>query len=211
MTLSEQLKISTKSLHDAAEGQNFQRLLANGLLSVDMYAMYLAQLFLVHKTLEEAIANYASTDARLAQVVSSDQIQEQFLKEDLDFLGTSPQTIQPLPATARLLETIGSSAKNNPVSLLGFHYVLLGSKHGGKLIARNLKERYRFDGSGTKYFNPYGESFMPCWQAFIKNLNGIPLAGSDGEEIVAAAQAMFRAVSQIGQQLESQIGQKPKH
>jgi heme oxygenase len=208
MNFSEQLKSATRSFHSAAEGQNFQRLLANALLPVDLYASYLGQLFFVHQALEEAIEQYSKTDKRLKEVVLPEQIQEGFLRNDLIFLGTAPETMTPLPATSRLRQEIAFQATNNPLSLLGFHYVLLGSKHGGKLIAKNIKERYQFDASGTQYFNPYGENFMPCWQSFIKNLNQLERGEADQDDVIKAAQAMFSGIGEIGTALENIFEQR---
>lgn len=205
MTLSERLKSSTKPLHDSAEGHNFQRLLANGLLSLADYGAYLEQLFLVHTVLEKNIKHFGANDKRLASIVGQEQLQESFLKEDLEFLGSNPSSIEPLPVTAKFIRKIEVSAKDNPSSLLGFHYVLLGSKHGGKFIARNLKQKYSFNDAGTRYFDPYGELFMQHWRSFISGLNEAEFSETEDKSIIEAAKETFVAVSEVGSALESRM------
>lgn len=208
MTLSEQLKISTKPLHDNAEGHNFQRLLANGNLPVPFYSAYLEQLYLVHEALESNIVRTGASDKRLSRIVSQEQVQEPFLKADLEFLGKDAKAIKPLSVTSNLLDKIEHSAKESPSSLLGFHYVLLGSKHGGKFIAHNLKQKYGFDGMGTKYFDPYGDTFMKHWRSFIDELNQAEFSEPEQSQIIEAAKATFKAVSEIGSALENDLKSK---
>ena len=205
MTLAEDLKSSTRGLHDAAEGHNFQGLLAQALLPLEDYKKYLEQLFLIHKILEEKIRENWKSDTRLSDVVLSSQMQEPFLREDLEFLKTDSRTITPLASTATFMQQIGAAAVDNPISLLGFHYVLLGSKHGGKFIAKNVREKYAFVESGATYFDPYGDQFMPCWRAFISALNEAPLSESDASAVIEAAKMTFLSIGNIGGELEQHL------
>jgi heme oxygenase len=205
MTLQETLKSSTRGFHDAAEGHNFQGLLAQALLPLDDYKRYLEQLFLVHSILEEKIRENWKADPRLSAVVLENQMQEPFLKKDLEFLKTDYRKIAPLPSTAKFTQQIEAAAKSNPISLLGFHYVLLGSKHGGKFIAKNVREKYSFTGSGAIYFDPYGDQFMPCWKTFINALNEAPLSDTDTASVIEAAKMTFLSIGDIGSELEQQL------
>jgi heme oxygenase len=203
-TLAENLKTSTRPYHDAAEGNEFQKHLASGLLPLPAYARYLSQLFLVHAELESKILSESKKDTRLEKVVSKEQIQEDYLREDLKSLNVQPDTVQPINATTEFITAIEKAATNNPLSLLGFHYVLLGSKHGGKFIAKNLKEAYKNGSVGTKYFDPYGDTFMTYWRAFIQSLNDLDVSEKDVNEIVDAAKTTFTLVGKIGSELEAE-------
>lgn len=202
MTLAEDLKAATKPFHDTAEGHNFQRDLAAGLLPIATYTCYLEQLFLIHKALEKLIAEHSKTNQRLAKVVTIEQMQVPFLQNDLSLLRSAPDRIRPLTATANLIRQIESAGIDNPFSLLGFHYVLLGSKHGGKFIAANLRKKYNVNGDITKYFDPYGDKFMPLWRHFINTLNECVCSEQDSEEITKAAKNTFLAIADIGSELE---------
>jgi heme oxygenase (biliverdin-producing, ferredoxin) len=204
-TLSENLKTSTRPYHDAAEGSIFQSLLTAGSLPLSLYGSYLGQLFLVHDRLEKFIRDGEKADDRLSQVVAQVQYQVPFLRDDLSTLGLEPDTTKPLPATAKFLAVIDAAA-SKPISLLGIHYVLLGSKHGGKFIAKNLKVHYGFNGEGTRYFDPYGDMFMTHWRAFIASLNEISVAPDETDQILETAKQTFSAVGAIGKELEPNSG-----
>jgi heme oxygenase len=208
MTLSENLKTSTRPYHDAAEGSIFQSCLTAGSLPLSLYGSYLGQLFLVHDRLEKFIKDGEKTDDRFSRVVSEVQYQVPYLSEDLSTLGLEPGTLKPLAATGKFLSVIDAAASNKPISLLGIHYVLLGSKHGGKFIAKNLKEHYGFNGEGTRYFDPYGDTFMTHWRAFIASLNEISVAPDEADQIVETAKQTFTAVGAIGKELEPHTGAK---
>lgn len=209
MTVSERLKTSTRPLHDSAESNNFQRLLSSGLLAIPAYSAYLEQLFLVHQRLESEIKTHAESYPRLQEIVSAEQMQEAFLRDDLQFLDVDPTNVTSLPQTANLLNQISLAAQNNPVALLGFHYVLLGSKHGGKFIAHNVKQKYGFDGRGAKYFDPYAGTFMQHWRIFIDGVNQSNFTEADINSLLDGAKAMFLAINEIGSALDTKFKTTP--
>jgi heme oxygenase len=202
MTLAENLKASTRTYHDSAEGHDFQRYLAQALLPLDQYRQYLEQLYLVHSTLERNIKEKREQEPRLTSVVLENQMQERFLQQDLAYLKSDQKNITALPATLRLLKTIDLAAGTNAIALLGFHYVLLGSKHGGKFIAKSVREKYQFTSNGANYFDPYGDQFMTYWRTFINAINEIPVSKSDTIALIEAAQATFIGIGEIGSELE---------
>ncbi len=202
ISLMDRLKESTRSMHDSAEGSQFQGLLAKGMLSESAYADYLAQLYLVHSTLEKEIRRRADSKNGFDKIVSNEQLQEPFLKADLERFGRKVEDIKPLPSTQRLLRLLENYSEACPPALLGMHYVLLGSKHGGKFIAKTCSETYNLqDGKGVMYFDPYGQNFMPIWKAFKEEMNQLELNEKDREKVCAAAGVMFMAVTEIGGEL----------
>ncbi|MFX9692342.1 biliverdin-producing heme oxygenase, partial [Acinetobacter baumannii] len=84
-------------------------------------------------------------------------------------------------------ENIDKLATRGP-ALLGSHYVLLGSKHGGKYIAHSLQSKYHLnEGKGAIYFDPYGTNFQQIWKSFVAGMNELPLGSEDEEAMVLAA------------------------
>jgi heme oxygenase len=200
--LAQVLKTSTRPFHDSAEGSQFQSYLTSGQISIADYATYLGQLFLIHGKLETELVSAMKKEARLSQVISDEQLQDAHLRADLVHFGVQPHTVVPLETTARFLQNIDSAASKQPLALLGFHYVLFGSKHGGKFIAKNLSTVHNLNGDGTKYFDPYGSDFMPYWRAFVEKMNKLELSESEVAAIVKAAEQTFVAVGEIGRELE---------
>lgn len=193
-TIALQLKESTRSAHNSAEGHKFQKELGSGTLSRDLYTQYLGQLFLTHQALENAM----SKQPYMGSVVSPEQLQTEFLKTDLKALGVEPGSVKPIAITERMLERIEQLSKENPISLLGYHYVLLGSKHGGKFIASINKKTFDLENGGCIYFDPYGPEFQKHWKHFVDGINAFEIHDAQVEPLMKAAGEMFEFVEQLG-------------
>ncbi len=199
----ENLKSTTRADHDSAEGHDFQRLLFSGQLPYETFCDYVGQLFVLHKALEDEL-KLASQDARVNKVLGDWQYQEGFLDSDLTALGRKSADCKPLPATAKIIGSIKATSKKHPIALLGYHYVLLGSKHGARMICPNLKKSYNLDGhNGTLYFDPYEGKFMQLWGEFKDSMNNNQLNESETAEILEAAKLMFQAMGEIGEGLHA--------
>lgn len=202
-TLMENLKSTTRADHDSAEGHDFQRLLFSGQLPYETFCDYVGQLFVLHKALEDEL-RLAAADERVKKVLGDWQFQEGFLDKDLTALGRKSSDCKPLPATARIIESIKETSKKHPIALLGYHYVLLGSKHGARMICPNLKKSYNLEGhDGTLYFDPYEGKFMQLWGEFKDSMNANHLNESETAEILDAAKKMFRSMGEIGEGLHA--------
>lgn len=205
------LKEGTRDLHSSAEGQDFQKWLASGDLAQPLYVRYLEQLFLIHSLLEQLLLQGQSIDARIAKVLDETQLQVPFLKEDIEFLdgrGTQSNTTTPTEATQWILNNINETFKRMPLALLGMHYVLLGSKHGGKFIAHNLHTKLKLDDSkGVLYFNPYGTNFQQIWKDFSAAFNSLELTADEENTVLQAARAMFEGMGRLSGDM-TEIGMK---
>ena len=202
-TFAEELKASTRKAHESAEGNQFQKELFNGNLPVEEYAEYLKQLYLIHSRLEEHLEKTRATDSRLAPVVHDIQFQRQFLRSDLGHLKQPCTGIVPLPTTVDFVARLDRAAAVTPASLLGAHYVLLGSKHGGKFIAQVLKKQYQFTDAGCLYFDPYGGEFRQHWLAFVDGMNSAGLTREEQSAVIELAGHTFDAVGNVGLEIRS--------
>lgn len=201
-SIMEQLKESTAQMHDAAESSQFQAHLAQGKLPISVYADYLEQLFFIHKALEDCFSEQQKKGGKASSVVTTQQLQEQFLRDDLQALRRNIASAKTIPATRKILGQIEQLAANQPSALLGMHYVLLGSKHGGKFIAKSCQDAYQFkDSAGVRYFDPYGSNFMPVWKEFKEAMNRLSLSNEETAEMCNAAGSMFAGIGQIGGEL----------
>lgn len=196
-TIALQLRESTRSAHNSAEGHGFQKELGSGSLPLPTYSAYLSQLFLVHQALESAM----NGQPYMGPVVSQEQLQTEFLRQDLDALGVNPAEITPVNTTKTMLNRINELAKSSPTALLGYHYVLLGSKHGGKFIASVSKKSYSLGSRGAFYFDPYGPEFQQHWQHFVNGINRLTLPEAEIEHMLFAASEMFAFVESLGSEL----------
>jgi heme oxygenase len=202
MNIMQDLKERTREYHNNAEGQEFQRSLASGELSRELYVEYLSQLWIIHGHLERRLEESQSTCPQIKEVLTESQLQVPFLERDLQFFGANTELIRPAKSTRDLLHKIDLSWKGNPISLLGYHYVLLGSKHGGKFIAHNLQEKYKLNqGVGAIYFDPYGANFQQIWKSFSLSFNEVPLTDAERDAVIQAAADTFVGVSKLSEEL----------
>ncbi len=133
----ERLKVGTQDMHSLAEGRQFQRRMLKGSITRHEYTDWLGQMLLIHRALEKHLLGRLTVDPLFA-AVREEQFQEPNLKADLAALGSDTQAVTPLPATAALIADIDRAAAEEPLALLGYHYVLEGSKNGNRFIARQL-------------------------------------------------------------------------
>jgi heme oxygenase len=190
-TLAETLKHATSDAHRHAESRDLQRLLIRGALDDRLLAEYLAQLRSVHAELERLLDLHTNI-ARLIDWADAFRHSRR-LDGDLAALGIAASDNQANAATARLLDTIQSSASREPASLLGFFYVLEGSMNGNRFIVRALRQSPAAARCAFAYFDPYGDPQPQRWAAFKFALEraGDALNLDQQREVVDAALALF--------------------
>jgi heme oxygenase len=200
-TLHQFLKDSTRANHSSAESHPFQGALANAQLTLDRYTDYLQQLRELHAGFESRLQTAAQSNGDVASVVRPEHYQLQFLDRDLRALSARPDT-----PFACVKDFVSSELFiKHPVSLLGVLYVLLGSKHGGKFIAHNVKQAYGFGAGGSTYFSPYGENFRDIWQDFTASLNKLELSEEDRNAVLKGASDTFDVFGAIGEEIWKKV------
>jgi len=197
-SMAARLRSETRSQHSDAESHPFQRALLTGDIARDTYALWLIQMLHVHQALEAAIRAQESCDATLAAVVTEEQMQEQYLLEDLAFFSVSANDESLLlDATGAVVSEIEADA-DSPARLLGRHYVLEGSNNGSRFIARKVREKLTLaPGAGDRYLDPYGQEQPVKWAAFKKALDACDIAPAVRDDMVDAAKCMFIGVRQM--------------
>lgn len=195
------LKARTAEQHRRAEQSPFMRGLVSGQVTREGYARWLGQMMHVHAALEGEIVAHRAAEPRLS-VASDEQFGAQRLREDLRALGIDPATVRPLPAASALGERVRAAAAECPVSLLGFHYVLEGSKNGNTYIAKALRRTLGIaTGSGDSYLDPYGEQQRARWAAFREAMGGQEYSETDAAAVLEAACAMFDGITELNGEL----------
>jgi len=200
--LMPRLKKDTQALHDAAEHHPFQRTMFKGRLPIEAYTAWLGQMYLVHSSLETGLIGARSRVPAIDAVVTDEQLQVPYLLDDLAHFNIDPATIQPEPATSRLAERLSLLGKDQPLALLGHHYVLEGSNNGGKYIAMSLRKSYGLQpGHGDKYLDPYGPQQTQVWAAFKDAMTAQRFSNDEQDTLVNAAAEMFDAIRALSDDL----------
>jgi len=198
------LKEETQPLHDRAETHSLQKTLAQGLISKDAYVAYLTQLFHVHSALDEALTAAAKQDERVGGLVESQHLQTQYLVADLGFFMKCPAHVAAGAGAKGLVEQIRNAAKASPVSVLGFHYVMLGSTNGGRFIAKSLRRAFGLEQDGVRYFDPWGEHQRELWLDFKRAMDATAFTPAEMDAILDAAKAMFEGIARVSDDVAAQ-------
>ncbi|MGB5301658.1 MAG: biliverdin-producing heme oxygenase [Gemmatimonadota bacterium] len=197
--IMENLKEATAEQHRDAERRQLQRELVRGQLAPETYAAWLGQMFLVHEALWESIAAQRPDHARLGAIVLDDGLHVGHLRADLAAFGLDADDVAPLPSTQRAIQAIEQASESDPLSLLGYNYVLEGSMNGNQYIARALQQAPGI--SAMSYLDPYGVEQRPSWQAYRERMNDAGFDEPQGQRIVAAAGNMFSFIAEMSDDL----------
>ncbi len=200
----DRLREETRDLHTAAENHPIQKAQVSGTLPKQTYVTMLGQMYHVHRVLEQHLRRHNDHYA-VAAVVRDFQYQEPYIVADLEFFGVDPATVEPLPATRRLIARFDALA-HDPLALLGMHYVLEGSNNGSKFIAKAVKHGYGLhDGRGMTYLDPYGDDQRENWATFKRDMSAIELTDQEIDHMVESAKALFAALPAIFDDLEAGV------
>jgi len=193
------LKEGTAEQHRNAERRKLQKEMVGGRLPVDTYRNWLGQMLLLHSALWSGIVARRVSSSALADVVLDEGRHVANLRADLMALDGDPDELTPLPATERGLAAIRSTAAEDPLSLLGYNYVLEGSMNGNRFIARALTPALRCP--ATAYLDPYGDDQRSVWGAYRERMNTAGFDGAQAERMVAAARDLFFTIAELSDQL----------
>lgn len=200
-SLMSRLKSATSDLHSHAESRHLQRQIAAGTVDRSAFSAYLAQLYLVHHTLEPALARVRERHPAFAAVATADRMRLPDLEADLDFHEVDLAAIEPVPATVRLTAALVELEIREPAALLGSLYVLEGSTNGGRFLARVLRQAWGLDGRGLRSLDPYGERQRERWADFKRDMDALTLDTRERNAVVDAARSMFEGIAEISDQV----------
>lgn len=205
--LADTLKERTKDAHARAEKHPIQAKMVKGEVTREQYAAWLGQMLPVWRAVDAGLCGLAARDARVAAMVKPYHAHAERIAADLKFLGQCGGCHPALPATARFVELVKSTAASGGPGLVGVWYVLEGSANGGRYIAKALSRGLGIAGpEGLTSFDPHGERQREYWQAWRAGLDAQTFGDAEREAIAAAAGATFDAVYDV---MEDMSGEGP--
>jgi len=164
-------------------------------------------MLLLARTLDERVIQARSDVPALAALVDDAQLQAPYLEADLKALGVEPGSVDPLPETANAIRLVADAAANDPLALLGLHYVREGANNGNRFIAMKLRQVMNLEGSqATRYLDPYGDEQPARWAAFKQTLDQQPFTPEEKDRLVAAAREMFLAIMAVNEGVARNAG-----
>ena len=174
------IKNNSNDLHAVAEKTGFLKRLLEGKASTESYAEYLYNLYEVYNAievnLEKCKDNKVVKDFVLPEIYRAEAI----LKDLKFLLGENLNTMKPLASTRAYVARINEIGETAPELLVAHAYTrYLADLFGGRTIYGMVKDLYKIDEEGLKYYKYETLSDGPEMKGFVMNyhnkLNNIEL------------------------------------
>jgi len=186
------LKAETAVYHMKLESlPYFDELIAHR-LPLECYVNQLRALSVIHSVLEEQIA--ASANEQIARVWEDGLRKLPLLMDDLLFFEprVSSDDIPTLEVALSIAEKIRLRSIEQPLSLLGYLYVMEGSTLGNHMHQPDITRTYHLDGlDGSRYYSSYKDKVPARWQQFADRMNEVLDDPALHAPIVEAAHETF--------------------
>ena len=158
VNLRTMLKGGTQERHDQAEATNFIKQVINCNITVDIYKLFLADLYHIYSAMEEVMEKNKGHPFAGPIYFPSELNRKKTLEEDLNyFLGTT-WTAKDLPctdATRKYVKRIYEIGENEPELLVPHSYTrYLGDLSGGQILKRKIAKSLDLPptGEGTHFY-----------------------------------------------------------
>lgn len=202
----DRLRAETRPAHDTTEGIPFSAAMVQRRLPRDRYIGQLVAYAIVHRVLDAALAGSDHPAVRAAW--SDDLAKTPLLQRDLAFFAAEINPAPPggawgvppaaIESAERFAEVVGARAQHDPVSLLGYLYVLEGSTLGATILRQHIAAAYGLtNDDGLAYYSPYGNAVMPHWKQFKERMNAAVTDAADQDRIIEAASDAFQRIGEI--------------
>jgi heme oxygenase len=172
--LLEELRARTSERHRQLDSSAFTRALSSGTLTLDAYRGMLHATFIVRDALERALE--AQTDPAITSVWSPAFKRAPLLESDLSYLERTGAPARPaaIQAARDVAEQGRVRADRDPVSLLGWLYVMEGSMKGAPVVSRLARRTFGFGGDdGLTYLSSGENEAADTWENFSSRMNAL--------------------------------------
>lgn len=198
VTLLEELRAQTRDCHRALDSSAFTRSLANGTLAPEGYRAMLKATFIIRATLERTLEAHASPI--IASVWSTAFRRAPLLERDLQHLDRPGvrEFSRAIQAASAVAELCRQRADRDPISLLGWLYVMEGSMKGAPVLCRLARRAFTFRGDeGLAYLSSADVAAAETWSDFSRCMNALALDDNERARVVEAAVELFDGLIEI--------------
>ncbi len=198
LSLMEELKATTLAAHSRLQAAPFFSALAACQFPLASYVGQLRALALIHGVLEQTLAECA--DDRVASVWRGDMCKLPQLELDLRYF--EPRSVadikEAVQAAQQVVKTVRLQSMEQPLSLLGFVYVLEGATLGARVLRPLVARAFLLAGEdGLSYLNSYGTAVPQRWAQFQLRMNTLQLGAAEREQINQTANEFFASLETV--------------
>ena len=177
-----------------------------GTLSREAYVAMLQSLHAPMRALDRHLGAHREDTPAIGALVDDAQMQTPSIERDLEAFGARPPEGCVGQAGAALISLIDRIERENPVALLGLHYVREGANNGNRFVAIKLREPLGLaKGEGLAYLDPYADRQRERWEAFKTTLDRQEFTPDEADAMVEAARAMFQAIIDLHAELDARF------
>ncbi len=203
-SLSTQLREVTSAAHQSAESSPFVEELMGGQLNFEAYVLYVAQLYPIYRSLEDACHNRFGDAPLLATINDRNLDREPALRADLTALVSDErcgwQAVEDIPVVAAVskYEKVLDEAQD-PELILAHHYVrYLGDLSGGLAIGRLVQRHYQVPSEALNFYRFDGiAKVKPYKDQYRELLDALELADSSRQLVLDYAVESFALNQQV--------------
>ncbi|MFD0361352.1 biliverdin-producing heme oxygenase [Nocardia sp. GCM10030253] len=192
--IMQRLRAETRAWHNALEATPFNLELLSRTLSLGRYVGQLRAYRIILDTLETRLAG--SEDPIVTAVWRSELTKVPLLDQDLEFFDSVPAddiTAAAVVVAERFADAIADRMTADPVSSLGFLYVMEGSTMGGLELTAHVRATFGLtDGRGLTYYN---SGDRQRWAAMTTRMNDAVVDEPRQQLVLTAADTGYRAIA----------------
>ena len=211
--LTQRLKEDNWDLHEQAEHDALPQHMVKGTLPKDVYIDLIAQSYHIHAALDAGLGDLLAARPDLCTLLGdasgASAAHSPWYAEDLRHFGREPGADAPMPGVAGVVAEIEQARTDNPLKILGLHYVRQGATNGNRFVAMKLRPGYGLPfedrGAGTVHLDPFGKQQRPLWEAFKVNLDAVNFTEEEKATVVGAAREMFKHIIALHKDLERDL------
>ncbi len=176
---SRMIREATADLHTALEAHPFMSVVTDPAVQVNDYCNYLLLMREVQKQYENLVLPAVAKNFAGKLSPSS-----HLIERDIQYLGcVEAKTPDPLDLELPLASTS---------FMLGFVYVMEGSKLGGKVILNHINRKLGFDENrGAAYLAGDGHNTGAHWKSFMQHFSSYVIKNHGAEDAIAGARFAF--------------------
>lgn len=172
--------------------------LMRGTLPLESYVGHLRALFVIHGVLEEALAE--RPEPRVQRAFQDSMRKIPLLQQDLRYF--EPRWIADLREAAAAALAIDARVRlrslEDPLSLLGYLYVLEGSTLGGQIMKPHLMSAFSLNNDGgLAYVTSYGSEVDRRFAEFKSRMDALVTSSEERRRISDAATDLFERLETV--------------
>lgn len=194
----EEMKARCARPHARTQEAPFFLALMQGTLPLESYVGHLRALFVIHGVLEEALAE--SPEPRVQRVFQDSMRKIPLLQQDLRYF--EPRWIADLREAAAAALAIDARVRlrslEDPLSLLGYLYVLEGSTLGAQIMKPHLMSAFSLNNDGgLAYVTSYGSEVDKRFAEFKSRMDALVTSSEERRRIGEAATELFERLETV--------------